>query len=437
MVKKAHSTAFDLITTFITKMFFLFGSFIISIILARLLGPEGKGMITALFVIPNTLVSLADLGIRQSAAYYIGRQKYSVQDIVSTSLMLWIITSAISVIVVLTYYLSPLSVKYATPLIIIAVAYIPVKILVAYFNGILQGMQKIANMNVKFFIQVSARLIFVLLFVWLLDMGVIGAALSMFVNMILVLIYSTYIVRKSSKLKVKYIDGVVQDIFRKGLIFAIGLFVIDLNYKFDLIFLENMVGPYELGIYSVGVTLAELILQVPSAINIVLFAKSANSKSDFEASERSARLLRLCWIPLVIGTIIFWMGAPFFAELLYGSEFVEAGGVIRVLLPGILFMVLLKILNTDMAGRGKPMFGTPYYLLSLFTNIALNLFLIPIYGIYGAGIASTISYFVGAVSFSIAYHRATHLRYRDLFILNSSDIEMIKSLVKKWKNKIR
>lgn len=436
ILKKKHSTTFDLVTTFITKILFLGGSFIISILLARFLGPEGKGIVTALFVFPNMMVSLADLGIRQASAYYIGTKKYSVQEVLSSSLLLWIITSVISVLVVLIYYLIPLSDNYPFPLILIGVSYAPTKILVAYFNGVLQGLQKISNMNMKFIIEFSARLLFVLLFVWIFDMGVTGAALATFLNMIAVLLYSGFVVNKVGNIRLSYFKGIPQGLFQKGIVFAIALFVLELNYQIDIIFLENMVSPSELGIYSVGVTLAQLIWQVPSAIGMVLFSRSANSKTDREASERSARLLRMSWIPIIVGSIIFWMGASFFVSLLYGQEFAEAGQVIRILLPGIILMVLFKILNADLAGRGNPLFALKIYLIALAINIVLNFILIPQYSIYGAAIASSISYTIGSIIFSISYHRATGLRYSDLFILNQSDIQQIKSLINKGKNKI-
>lgn len=436
-MKTQHSTTFDIVMTFITKIIFLGGSFIISVILARLLGPEGKGVVTALFVIPNMMVSLADLGVRQASAYYIGQEKYTVQDILSSSLLLWLITSVLSVTVVLTYYMVPFTDSYSWILILIGISFVPVKILVSYFNGVLQGQQKIGNMNIKVIIEFSTRLLFVVLLVWLLDLGVIGAALATFLTTFAVLAYSTYVVKRTAKIRMKYIPGVPQDMFRKGIIFAIALFVLQLNYKVDIIFLENMVGSHDLGLYSVGVTLGELIWQLPAAIGVVLFARSANSRTDNEASNRSAKLLRISWIPLIVGSIIFWLTAPFLVQILYGQEFIEAGGVIRVLLPGIVLMVLFKILNADLAGRGRPLFALKIYLVTLVINVVLNIFLIPIYGIYGAATASSVSYVVGAIIFSIAYHRHTGLQYKDLFIINDDDIHMLKTTFSKWKNKKR
>lgn len=65
---------FQILTTIGTRLLVLFGAFIVSVLTARLLGPEGKGMITAILVIPTLVVTIADLGIRQAAAYLIGKK---------------------------------------------------------------------------------------------------------------------------------------------------------------------------------------------------------------------------------------------------------------------------------------------------------------------------------------------------------------------------
>lgn len=425
------STLFDVSITFLTKMVFLGGSFIISIILARLLGPEGKGVVTALFVIPNVMISLADLGVRQASTYYIGKNIYKTEDVVASNLLLWLITSVISIAVVLIYFNLPFSDTYPVALILIVSAYIPVKILIAYFNGILQGKQMITNFNMKFIVEFISRLTAVILLVWLFQLDVLGAALATLVSVICVVIYSGSIVSRFTKIRLYYAQNVPQALLKKGFFFALALFILQLNYKVDIMFLESMVPSSDIGLYSVGVTLAELIWQVPSAISTVLFARSANSKSDKKSTERTAKLLRVSWIPLIAMASIFWIFSPIIVRVLYGEAFVGSANVIRLILPGILMMVLHKVLYADVAGKGKPLLVLNIYVLSLLLNIGLNLYLIPLMGINGAALASTTSYIFSAVLFSIKYHKFSGIAYRDLFILKKDDVAMLKRIVKR------
>lgn len=424
-IKNKKNTGFDIVTTFGTKIIFLGGSFIISVLLARLLGPEGKGIITALFVVPNIVISIADLGIRQSSAYLIGKKIYKVQDVISSSMLLWVITSFLSVTIVLIYYISSYSTDYSWVLIIIGLAIIPVKILVAYYNGILQGQLKIGNINIKVLLSFIVNLIGVILLVGILDLGVNGAALVTMFVALASSIYFIFILRKTAKINIKYIKPIPQEMFKKGITFAVALFILQLNYKIDIVILENMVSAAEVGVYSVGAHLAELIWQLPAAISVVLFAKSANSKSDSEASLRSARLLRLSLAALFVVVLVFGIVSNYFVTFIYGAEYQEAAGVINILLPGVLMIVISKILHPSLAARGYPLYGLAVFIAPLFINVVLNFILIPVYGINGAAMASTISYTIGGITYGIVYSRKEKIRLRDLLFIKKEDINLI------------
>lgn len=424
-MQKKRTTGFHVITTFGTKIIILFGSFTVSVILARLLGPEGKGVVTALFVVPNIVISIADLGVRQASAYFIGREIYSVKDVLSSSLFLWLITSLLSVGIVLIYYSMDSLQEYGWVLILIALLFIPIKLLTTYLNGIIQGKQKIGNINLKGIITFIVNILGVLLLVWLLDLGVVGAAFVTLLVAIAGMLYYLKVVRKISVIKLKYIKPIPQNLFKKGITFALALFILTLNYKIDILFLERMVSSAEVGIYSVGTNLAELIWQLPAAISIVLFARSANSKTDQEAHNRSAKLLRITLPLLFIICIVFALISNHFVTLIYGQDFQQSAEVINILLPGVLVIVISKILHPDMAARGYPLYGLLVFIGPLILNIILNTLWIPSFGIYGAAWASTISYAVGGIVYGIVYAKKVGKKLTDLLFLKKEDIVLL------------
>lgn len=426
-----NSTGRDIITTIITKIIYLGGSFLISVFLARILGPEGKGVLTALFVVPNIIISLADLGVRQASAYYIGRKIYSVQEVLSSSLILWFFSSMVSVIIVLLYYLSPATDNYGWFLSLIALAYIPMQILSTYLQGIIQGQQKIGNINVKTLISNIVHLLGLVMLVWLLDLGVYGAASATLLVVVTGLAYYVIVVKRTAKFQIKYIKPIPQDMFTKGIAFALSLFVIQLNYKVDIVILQTMVSSAEVGIYSVGINLAELLWQLPAAISIVLFARSANSKTDEEASQRSARLLRLSLALLFVVVLFFGLTSNFFVTLLYGAEFSQSATIINILLPGVLVMVISKILHPSLAARGYPLYGLAAFILPLILNVVLNYIFIPIYGIYGAAFTSTISYIIGGLSYGFIYSKKENMKLLDLLIVKKEDIQLVINTIKR------
>ena len=79
--------------------------------------------------------------------------------------------------------------------------------------------------------------------------------------------------------------------------------------------------------------------------------------------------------------------------------------VIGLLMPGIFVMFFFKVLNADLAGRGKPLFALATYILPLVINVLLNYYLIPLYNINGTASPSSASYIIGAIIFCLSMRR--------------------------------
>lgn len=431
MESSKKSTAYNIITTLITKFILLFGGFIISVLLARILGPEGKGVITAIFVFPLLIVSLADMGIRQSTAYYVGKDKYETSDIISSIAFLWLITSLVSMILVFVYYLLGPSQQYAWIILIIAILSIPIKLIEKYGKGVMLGKNRIGTINLSQLLRLSANFISVIILVWFFDLGVIGAALVQIIIAFIIAIYYIVKIMNHHKIRFKPISPIPKLLFLKGFGFATALFIINLNYKVDIMILDHMLSPKEIGVYSVGVNFAELLWQVPSAIGMVIFAKSTATKIKMDSIARSTTILRLVLPVMIIASLFIALFAPLIVRYIYGIDFIEAGNVLRILLPGVIFITISKILHPDLAGRGYPLFALKIFIITLFINIGLNIALIPMYGINGAAFASTVSYILAGLGFGIIYSRKESIAFRNIIILKNSDINRVKEILLK------
>jgi len=78
--------------------------------------------------------------------------------------------------------------------------------------------------------------------------------------------------------------------------------------------------------------------------------------------------------------------------LLYSSAFLPAVRPLQILLPGIVALSVGRVLANDVAGRGRVMLNNYAGLVTVATNVILNILWIPKYGIAGAALASTGSY---------------------------------------------
>src|SRR5690606_3309352 len=110
---------------------------------------------------------------------------------------------------------------------------------------------------------------------------------------VITLLFSVFIIRKLINTKFTYEKGISKSLIGKGIIYAVALFVLNLNYKIDIIFLERLTNAKNVGLYSIGTSLSELIWQIPAAMGMVLFSKSDNISLESDAINRSTRLLRI------------------------------------------------------------------------------------------------------------------------------------------------
>lgn len=430
-----NSTTINFILTLFTKLIVLVGSFIVSVILARVLGPDGKGLVTSILVVPQLIISLGELGIRQSSAYFVGRKVFETKEVVSSLFFLWLVTSLLSLLIVYVFYWLNYSI-YDWKVLLIAGLIIPVNLVINYSQGVLQGIEKYRLINSFEIYKIVINLLLVLILVWAFDLGVIGAIIVNFLIGLIVAVYSLKIISKETTIRFDKNYLISKSLFIKGISFGMALFILQLNYKLDILILGYFEDSINIGIYSVGTNLAELIWQVPAAAGLILFGKSANSKSEIEAVTRSVKLLRMIFPFLILFCIVFSLLSPIIVKLLYGSDFAESSTIIVMLLPGVLFMVIVKLLHSDLAGRGFPLYALWITIGPLILNVILNFILIPKYSIYGSAGATTISYAISGLLFLIVYSRREKVNIKSIILIQKEDVVYLYSMFEKIKGKI-
>jgi O-antigen/teichoic acid export membrane protein len=402
-----------------------------SILTARILGPEKNGVISALLVYPSIFLSFGSLGIRQSTTYLLGQNKYSEEEIKTGITQIWALTSIISVVVcfLLMRYLSETGNQ--TFLVILALIPIPFTLFNTYNSGIFLGKNNIQKFNQinwipSFVILISTA--FLLLFLhWDIKGYMIALTVGPIVIFLVLLFKNSFI--RSFSLKVN--PKLVKSLIGLGSIYALSLLVINLNYRFDIIMLGQLSTKHQMGIYAKGANLAEFLWQIPMLLSTIVFARSATSKNGLAFSKKVAQLMRLSFLFISIGSLTLWLLSEWIITGMFGEKFTESVQVFNNLLPGIVLLTIYKVMNMDLAGKGKPWIAMFAMIPALIINIALNSFLIPRYGASGAALASTISYSVGALLFLFVYSRTVQIPVKELISYRKTDFDPIISVIRK------
>ncbi len=397
------------VTSVATKAVVLGAGFTVSVLLARLLTPSGVGTLSLVMAVPMIVCSVGNLGIRQAITYYTGKQLATPSELFRALLVLWLGTSLLAVLIAAGCYLALDYETHGWSLLIAALLAIPPTILLSYLEGMAMGAKAIPLINFGRILNVLAYLAMVLILVAVLHLGSTGAVLALITGLTL---QATLLFKASSPTDrpvANLRSDLISDLIKRGIPYAVGLLIFQLNYRVDVLLLGHFVERSDIGHYSVGVALTELLWQVPAVLGFLLFSHGASAPDPDRFSQDAWRSAsRLTALVALVGLALAAL-APTLVPLIYGTAYEPSVQVIWSLLPGVIVAVMFKILVGDLSARGRPMVAAGAFTIALILNIALNLILIPRHGIIGAAVSSSVSYTLGTLVFLFRYRRITRL----------------------------
>ncbi|WP_408955108.1 polysaccharide biosynthesis C-terminal domain-containing protein [Natroniella sp. ANB-PHB2] len=419
-------------SSFITRIIKIILGFGISIIVARALGAEGQGYVAYILLIGSLLAGYGHLGIINATTYFFKRRPdYSQEEVYSVSLsfsiLVWIV---IMFFVLFMRYLGFILLNYN----ILMVSGLLIYVLIVYLETLSRKFHrsenKIIKMNKFLLVNTVVQFILVVIF-WKLDHL---TPVTYFSIIITGLSLSTFLLVCNMGLKYsfKLNKKLLKDEFKYGSIVYFATLFIFLNYRADQFLIRNMIGTSALGVYSIGVKLAELVLLLPSSVATALSGElySISSESKKRKFITATTIKYTFYFCLIIALIGFFM-TPLI-PLLYGREFIESISVFRILLVGVCFVSIGKASNPYFYTQGTPEKYLIIVLVTFFINIVLNLMLIPHMGIDGAAWASTIAYLFYGLMHIFYFIVKENILFERLFLINKLEIEKIKGLLSQF-----
>lgn len=420
----------DIFSVGVSKVLIIAFGVTTSIIVARVLGPEKNGVIAALLVYPSIFMSIGSLGIRQSTTYFLGKGIFTEDEIKRAITQIWLFTTVFSVVVcfLLMRYFSKSGENLW--LVLLALMPIPFTLFNTYNSGIFLGKNEISSFNKINWIPTALILLGTAVLVLWLSFGISGYLIAMIAGptfISLVLLFKNKFIKAFS---FNFNWVIIKRMLSLGIIYALALLVINLNYRIDVILLDKLSSAFETGIYSKGVSVTEYLWQIPMLLSTVVFARSAVSKNDMAFSIKVAQLLRLSVLIIAVGALALFLFSKQIIVLMFGEAFINSVLVLNTLLPGVVLLTVFKVINMDLAGKGKPWVSMKAMVPALIINIVLNIFLIPKDGAFGAALASTISYTIATLLFVHFYSKEVKISVADLVMYKRSDFDSIVKLLK-------
>lgn len=408
-----------------------------SIIIARVLGPEGNGMYQLIVLLPTTLMTLLNFGVGTSSVYYIGQKKYEVKDIIKTNTLSGLSISFVSIIigaVVIQFFSNdffqgvPKAYLYAVLIII------PLLVLNEFYLVIFQGVQDFKSFNSLALVRQIAVLFSLALLLFIFDIGLVGTVISFSLGILSQFVLTLYLMKK--RIQTTILSGTVsKQYFKKSFSFGYKAHFSNvlsfINYRADMYLISFFLAPAAVGLYSVAVVIAEKLWIVSQAISSVLYPVISSSNNEDDKNRLTSALSRNVLFFSIIFGIVFYFLSDFIFNLLYGSAYNESSQMLKLLLPGIILFSVDRILSNDLAGRGRPDLNMYTSLFTVISNVLLNIYLIPKIGISGAAISTSITYILSTMIKIIIFNKYTGTSFAKLLLLQKDDLRFFKEIIHK------
>lgn len=394
-----------------------------SIIIARGLGPAGKGAFSATQAILEIVIYLFLFGFGRSILYAgskYAERKSTVAFLASFYSFLTGVTAS-GVIVFLSLVQNAI-VKNLNPIYLLIVAPVAVlAIIQSNFTYLLYSQEMYRQANIR---NILANLILFLFYAILFVTGKMNVQSALFVtlaaNIVSVTFYITVVNRKIG-FKFNFDRSLMSEMLRlslKSYFISLMAYII---VRSDLIILNSIKGNYQTGIYSIAAALAGKFLLIGSSVSSILSPRVIRDPSkNFAFILKVTRTLLVFMIVTVIIADLAYYPA---VVLLYGKEFGKSLIPFLILNPGIIALCLNSSLFSYFTARGFPPVSiiAPFAAASL--NIILNLILIPHYGYKAAALTSSVSYLLQLIITAVYIRIKENVSYREIFIPSFREIQ--------------
>lgn len=177
------------------------------------------------------------------------------------------------------------------------------------------------------------------------------------------------------------------------------------NYRLDQVVMAAVVPSHELGYYAVAVSLTAIVFSLVGAVNTALLPRVAK-----EGARAVPRVVRVSVLVLSISLGGLAASAPVMVPLVFGEDFAPAVALVELLSVGALFFGVSLVLGGALQAKGRPECAARPQVLGLaITVVGLAIVLEPL-GALGAALVSVAAYgtvLIGTVRASVREFNAS------------------------------
>jgi O-antigen/teichoic acid export membrane protein len=391
-VAGAHqrSLGSDVTLTYASKVAVMALTLGMTIVVARALGPSGRGEVAVALALTLTLVQLGTLGFVSANSYFAARDESIVGRLTTNTL--WFAAAAgvvlIAIGVAFTAEFPGATRGLGAGEVMAALLAIPLALATLMLQSVLLGQGRTVAYNAVELLQVFLVFCALAVGLFLLDFGVLEVLIVLASGYVVGVAANVVLLARHTRPVPRPDIGLVRKTLKYGLRIYLATLLAFLVIRVDVFLVNSYLGSVEAGKYSVVVALAEGIYLLPTVVGLNLAPRVARG-APVEASASVFRIMFLLYGAFCLVSVP--LAAPGI-ELVFGPEFSDAAGLYYWIVPGVFCLGMLTILAHHFAGRGFPIEAALVWIGGLAVNLAINVAFLADQGTYIASLASSVAY---------------------------------------------
>ena len=204
-----------------------------------------------------------------------------------------------------------------------------------------------------------------------------------------------------------------------------------LTTRLNYFLIRRFAGLGSVGLLDAGTKISESVWHINRSIGFIEYSRVAQTNDPFEQKQITLRFFKLtfCVVLLAIGCVLLipeWV----YTDYLFSAEFAGMRNVIIGLSAGIIAMACNSILSQYFIGSGKIRYSAASSFVGLLSLLASGYLLIPVYGVVGSAVSSSIAFSFMLIFSLIVFCRKTGTRLSE-FQIGKKDIRFVLDKIRK------
>ena len=384
---------------------------IYTIYLANVLGTEGYGVFGFATSIISYFILFVSFGMDVYGSREVATNKDNVEINVSNILSLRLLLSVIAYVILIAivyFFIDELIVQYA--ILILGINIFSNAILLSW---VFQGLEKMGIIAVRTIFVSGLSLTLVVLFVKSSDDTLLAFGILSFSLLINSILMTVYYLKKIGKIKLSYNSENWKRI-AKGSI-PIGLFsvMVSIMNNIDLSLIGILLTDfkYEAGIYNAAYKIVFLAIVPSIIIQNAFFPQLSRAEGIENRVNLFGKYSKAIHVIGAMTAYITYFYSDFLISTLLNSDY-QGSIVLMKLFAFSIFIVFINVsLSSTLVAWKMEKLVVYATIYAVIMNILIDILLIPIYGAYGATIATILAEFTLLIALSINLFKVTRKIY--------------------------